>query len=435
MSLRLARGDLPPAIVTPPPGPRSRALSAELGRFEAPGVNTLGAAGEPAVVWQEALGANVLDVDGNRYVDLTAGFGVAAVGHRHPAVVAAVARQAGELVHGLGDVAAHPVRIALASRLAALVPVDDARVHFAISGADAVEIALKSALAATGRAGVLAFDPAYHGTTLGALAATSRPAFRAPFAAHLHPHVVRLPFAVPLDAVARALAGGRVGAVVVEPVVGREGVLLPPPGWLAGLAAAARAAGALVVADEIFTGFGRTGALFAVERDGVRPDLLCVGKALGGGLPLAAAIGRREVMEIWRVAGEALHTATFLAHPLACAAALATLELFAGEPLVARAAALGATLGPRLAALAAAHPAVREVRGVGAVWALELDTAAAARALTAACRARGVLLLCGGPQGRVVQLAPPLTLTDAQLAAALDALAASLAVAETADAR
>jgi len=430
---RLARGDLPPEIVAPPPGPRSRALAEELARFEAPGANTLAADDAPSVVWREASGANVVDVDGNRYVDLTAGFGVAAVGHRHPAVVAAVARQAEELVHGLGDVAAHPARVALATRLAALAPVDEPRVHFAVSGADAVEIALKSALAATGRPGVLAFDPGYHGTTLGALAASSRPEFRAPFAAHLHAHVVRLPYAAPRAAIARALTGGAVGAVVVEPVVGREGVIVPPPGWLAALAAAAREAGALVVADEVFTGFGRTGRLFALERDGVRPDLLCVGKALGGGLPIAAAIGRREVMEVWRTSGEALHTATFLASPLACAAALAVLDLFECEPFVARAAALGERLGPGLATLAARHAgAVVAVRGVGALWGLELVDAATAKAFAAACRARGVLLLAGGPAGRVAQLAPPFVLAEPQLDAALEVVDAALAEASAA---
>ena len=149
----------------------------------------------PALVWAEALGANVLDVDGNRFLDLTAGFGVAAVGHRHPRVVAAAADQAERLLHGLGDVAAHPARIALAARLCcpgarSTTP----RVHFAISGADAVEIAIKTAVLATGRSAVLAFDPVYHGVTLGALAATSRDAFRAPFRSHLHPHLYRLPF-------------------------------------------------------------------------------------------------------------------------------------------------------------------------------------------------------------------------------------------------
>jgi 4-aminobutyrate aminotransferase-like enzyme len=435
VSSALARGDLPPAIVVPPPGPCSRELSAELARVEAPTVNTLGPADEPAIVWREALGANVVDVDGNRYVDLTAGFGVAAIGHRHPAVVAAVARQASELVHGLGDVAAHPTRVALASRLAALAPVDEPRVHFAISGADALEIALKSALAATGRPGVLAFAPSYHGTTLGALAASSRDAFRAPFAAHLHPHVARLPFGAPAAEVARALAGGAIGAVVVEPVVGREGVLVPVAGWLAEVAAAARAAGALLVADEIFTGFGRTGRLFAVERDGVRPDLVCVGKALGGGLPIAAVVGRRDVMEVWRVAGEALHTATFLAHPLACAAALAALDVLEDERLVARAARLGERLAPRLAALAAEARGVREVRGLGALWGIRFDAPATARAVAAGCRGRGLLVLAGGAAGDVVQLAPPLAIADEPLAAALAALADAVRATESVDGR
>ncbi|MBP1644296.1 MAG: aminotransferase class-III [Acidobacteria bacterium] len=420
----LERGDLPPEIVTPPPGPRSRALAARLARAEAPGINTLGPGDLPTVVWREALGANVLDVDGNRFVDLTSGFGVAAVGHRHPRVVAAVGAQAARLLHGLADAAAHPARLELAERLAALAPVDDARVHFAVSGADAVEIALKTAVAATGRARVLAFEPAYHGVSLGALAASSRPEFRAPFAAHLHAHVTRLAFGADPAAVDRALAAAPFAAVLVEPVVGREGVLVPPAGWLAAVAAAARRHGALLVADEIFTGFGRTGRWFAVERDGVRPDLLCCGKALGGGLPIGAVLGTRRAMEVWRAGGEALHTGTFVAHPLACAAALATLDVLADEQLVTRAAALGLRLGEALARAAAGACAVR---GVGALWGLEFASAAAARQAAAAARAAGVLVLAGGAAGRVVQVAPPLVIAELQLERALAVLAAACA--------
>lgn len=426
---RLAGGAEAPRIVAPPPGPASRALSARLARAEAPGIDTLGPADEPAVVWREALGANVLDVDDNVYLDLTAGFGVAALGHRHPRVVAAVAAQAAELVHGLGDVAAHPARIALAERLAALAPMPpdaEPRVHFAVSGADSVEIALKTAVAASGRAPVLAFDPAYHGTSMGALAATSRAEFRAPFAPHLHPHVVRLPYACPVPELERTLALRPFAAVLVEPVVGREGVLVPPDGWLAALERAARANGALLVCDEIFTGFGRTGRRFACERDGVRPDLLCCGKALGGGLPIAATIGRRAAMEVWRVAGEALHTGTFVAHPLACAAALAALDVLDEERLVERAAELGARWGARLAARLAGAPGVRAVRGVGMLWGIELEDAPSARRLVGAARSRGLLVLAGGPEGRVVELVPPLTVAEPLLDLALERLAAAL---------
>lgn len=418
---KLARGDLLPRIVVPLPGPRSRELSARLARAEAPGVNTV-AGGEPAILWEEALGANVLDVDGNLYIDLTSGFGVAAVGHRHPRVVAAVKEQVGRLLHGLGDVHAHPGRVALAERLAALAPVDDPQVFFAVSGAEAVEIAVKTAVAATGRPGVLAFEPAYHGVTLGALAVTSRPEFRQPFQAHLHPHVRRLPFGCPEGEIERELARGDVACVLVEPIVGREGVLLPPPGWLAALADLCRRHGALLAADEIFTGFGRTGRLFAVEREGVRPDLLCVGKALGGGVPIAAAVGRSEVFRCWETAGEALHTSTFLGNPLACAAALAVLDVLEEEDLPARAARLGEALKDRLYSWPERCPKVKEVRGTGLLWGIELASREAAKRLVEESLRRGLLLLAGGPEGRVAQIVPPLTIAEDQIEAAMDTL-------------
>lgn len=428
---RLETGDQLPDIRTPPPGPRSRELSRDLARFEAPGVNTLGppgASGEPApaLVWEEALGANVLDVDGNRYVDLTAGFGAAAVGHRHPRVVAAVEEQSDRLLHGLGDVAAHPARIELARRLAALVPVDDPRLHFAVSGADAVEVAAKTAILAIRRPGVVAFEPAYHGLTLGALALSARDHFRRPFAPHLHPHVHRLRFGCDLAELDDLVARHPVAAVVVEPVVGREGVVLPPPGWLPGVADVCRRHGALLVADEIFTGFGRTGALFAVDHDEVRPDLLCCGKALAGGLPLGGVAGRAELMAAWATGGEALHTGTFLAHPLSCAAALAVLDVLEEEGLVERARRLGTALRPRLAAWPDRFPTVTEARGRGLLWGVEMGDAEAAKETAAALLRRGVLALAGGPEGRVIQIVPPLTVTEEQLRLALDLFEATL---------
>jgi 4-aminobutyrate aminotransferase-like enzyme len=424
-------GDLLPQIVVPPPGPRSRELSAALRELEAPGVNTLpaGAGGKPApasILWEEAQGANVRDVDGNVYVDLTSGFGVAAVGHRHPRVVAAVREQAGRLLHGLGDVHAHPLRIELARRLAAIAPVDDPQVFFAISGAEAVEIALKTALAVTGRPGILAFEPSYHGLTLGALAVTSRAAFRSLFAAHLHGHVRRLPFGAAAQRIDDELARGDVGAVIVEPIVGREGVRIPPPGWLAGIAEICRRSGALLIADEIFTGFGRTGRLFAVEHEGVRPDVLCCGKALGGGLPIACVIACRDHFRCWETPGEALHTATFVANPLSCAAALAVLDVLQEEDLPARAARLGDDLGQRLAAWPQCFEAVGEVRGRGLLWGIEIRSRERAKAWVQEGWSRGVLLLCGGPEGRVAQIVPPLTVREEQLAAAVEILESSL---------
>lgn len=420
--MTLPRGDLPPEVVTPPPGPRSRALCTDLARVEAPGVNTL-YRGKDQIVWAEALGSNVLDVDGNRYLDFTSGFGVAFVGHRHPAVVAAVTDQAGRLVHGLGDVAAHPGRIALAERLCRLAPVDDPVVYFAISGSDAVEVALKTALLATGRSILLAFEPAYHGLTLGALAAGSRREFQAPFEAHLHGNVRRLPFGAPLSDLRSAFAPGDVAAVVVEPIVGREGVLLPPAGWLAELAGLARTAGTLVVADEIFTGFGKTGRRFVVEAEGVRPDLLICGKALGGGLPIGAVIGTRGAMSAWASDGEARHTATFLAHPLATAAALATLEVIESDGLIERARTLGAHLADRTARWPRRFPrTITESRGRGLLQAVEFSEAAAAARFARGALERGVILLVGGPEGRVAQLVPPAVISRERLDDALDRL-------------
>jgi 4-aminobutyrate aminotransferase / (S)-3-amino-2-methylpropionate transaminase / 5-aminovalerate transaminase len=422
-------GDRPPRIVVPPPGHRSRELSAALRNLEAPGVNTV-PAGEPlqpSILWEEARGANVRDVDGNLYVDLTSGFGVAAVGHRHPRVVEAVREQAGRLLHGLGDVHAHPLRVELAGRLAALAPVDDPQVFFAISGAEAVEIALKTALGATGRPGIVAFEPSYHGLTLGALAVTSREEFRAPFAAHLHGHVRRLPFGVDLDRIGNALTRGDAGAVIVEPIVGREGVLIPPAGWLAGVSEICRRTGTLLIADEIFTGFGRTGRLFAVEHDGVRPDVFCCGKALGGGLPIAAVIARRDLFRCWETRGEARHTATFLANPLACAAALAALDVLIEEDLPARAARLGADLGRRLASWPERFAGIEEVRGRGLLWGVVLRTPEIAKNRVRGALSRGVLLLAGGPAGRVAQIVPPLTIKAELLAAAVGILESVLA--------
>ncbi|MDY7091442.1 MAG: aspartate aminotransferase family protein [Acidobacteriota bacterium] len=430
-SPRLRRGDLLPRMVAPPQGPHLAELSRCLDTYEAPGINTL-QNGRAAVGWAEARGANVLDVEGNRYLDFTAGFGVAAVGHRHPKVMAALRRQSGRLVHGLGDAHPHPLRAQLAERLCRLAPVPDPLVYFAISGADAVEIALKTALLNGRGPGVLAFDPGYHGLTLGALAVTSRAQFRQPFASHLHHRLHRLPFGGDPAAVERLFAKHpEIGCAVVEPLVGREGVLIPPNRWLRDLAKICHRHGVLLVADEIFTGFGRTGHLFAVQGEGVEPDLLCCGKALGGGLPIAAVLGRRRLMEAWASGGEALHTGTFVAHPLACATSLAVLDVLEEESLADRARRLGERVETELQDWPRRFPPVVATRGRGLLWGVELDRSETAYRWVAEARRRGVLVLAGGPSGAVTQLVPPLTITERQLDTGLALLRQALtAVAE-----
>lgn len=367
-----------------------------------------------------ARGGNVVDVDGNVYVDWTAGFGVAFSGHSPPQVLRAWFVQAERQMHGLADAGAHRLRLELAEEILSLAPVADGRVHWAISGADAVDLALKAAWLATGRAGVLSFDPAYHGLGLAATAVASRPAFRDPFAPLLAPErVVRLPYAADRQALRRSFASRRPGAVIVEPIAGREGIRRPPEGWLAQLAEVAAEHDALLIADEVLTGGGRTGRWFAVEHDGVQPDLLCCGKAISGGTPLAAVVGRAEVLAaLDQGGGEALHTSTFLAQPPACAAALANLDRTRRLDLLARAGRLGQRI-ERWAGEAGV-----EASGRGALFGLHMASAQQAARFTTRARRRGLLVLAAGS---VVQLTPPAILTAAQLNASFDIFSEILA--------
>jgi 4-aminobutyrate aminotransferase-like enzyme len=432
-------------VRTPPPGPASSALLATMLAAEAPAAHAL-LRGDRPPVWSRATGSLVWDADDNRYVDFASGFGAAAIGHAHPRVVLAVREQAGRLVHGFGDVHPHETRIALAARLAALAPFDDARVLFAQSGSEAVELALKTAQLATGRPGVLAFTAGYHGQSTGALEVSGWPRFREPFEGHapaaLHPRARWAPYgrcsrcdlglSYPACALACVREAGRileaaekrlggVGAILVEPVLGRGGDHVPPPEWLPGIAELARRSGALLVADEIFTGLGRTGARWASVAAGVVPDLVCVGKALGGGLPLAAVLVRRAHAEAWQsaapVSGETLHSATFYAHPLACAAALAALDVLDDEDLVTRAEIVGERLHEALGQMAGAYPdLVREVRGRGMMAGLVLDSPRRVHEIVAACLADGLIVLPGGYEGDVLSLAPAFTIDERQMA-------------------
>lgn len=413
------------AIVTAIPGPRSRALAAELARYEAPGVTYLGA--DYPVFWERAAGALVTDVDGNRYLDLTSAFGVAATGHTNPRVAAAIAEQTGRLIHGMGDVHPTEVRTRLLARLAALAPGELSKTYLATSGAEAIEFALETALLATGKPHAIAYRGAYHGLSLGALEVGGIEKFRDPFAALVSSHATLLPYPGASDDAETAQSAARaalvrdpqIGAIVVEPIQGRGGVIVPPAGFLRGLRALCDERGLILIVDEIYTGFGRTGATFACQHDGVVPDLLCVGKALAGGVPLAATIGTPRVMDAWPVsAGEALHTSTFLGNPLACAAALANLDEMTRLDVVGSVRARAGALGARLRLLGA-RAGVREVRGLGFLWALELADGALANRIVVRALARGLVLLQSGPTGTSVTIAPPLTIEDAQLDRAL----------------
>jgi 4-aminobutyrate aminotransferase/(S)-3-amino-2-methylpropionate transaminase len=410
-----------PRITAPVPGPRSRALAERLRAVENPEVTFLG--DPPPIFWERGAGANVWDADGNRYVDLLAGFGAAVLGYAHPELEAAVAAQVGRLQHAMGDVYPAERKLELLEALARALPGGLGSAILSASGSDAVESALKTALVATGRPGVVAFEGAYHGLGLGALDATHRDDFRAPFLARLagRTRFVRFGDADAARAAARACDAG---AILFEPIQGRGGLVFPPAGFVAELRRVADELGALLVADEVYTGLGRTGRWLACEHEGVVPDVVALGKALGGGLPLSACVGRAEVMRRWPASrGEALHTSTHLGNPVSCAAGVVVLGALERERLVQRSADVGARFLAGLQKRLASSARVRDVRGRGLLVAVELDSAPLARSLVGELLRSGWITLGEGPEGRTLAFTPPLTIAEPLLDAAAERLA------------
>ncbi|MDB4974358.1 MAG: Gamma-aminobutyrate alpha-ketoglutarate aminotransferase [Myxococcaceae bacterium] len=427
-----------PTLLTSIPGPRSSALADELARAECPALTArrarraehTGASHDP-ISWQQAAGANVRDVDGNVFVDLTGGFGAALFAHRHPPIVEAVSQQLGQLVHALGDLQPSERKVALLSALSRSAPFA-ARTILGLSGADAIEAALKTALLATKRPGVVAFEGGYHGLSHGPLAACGYgEGFRKPFAEQLNPHVRFAPYATDEAEVARALHAlelaiealeGRAGALLLEPLQGRGGVRMPAPGFLRKAAELAHARGLLVIVDEIYTGLGRSGHMFLYLAEHVEADLVCLGKGLGGGFPISACIGREEVMAAWGdPAGEALHTSTFLGNPIACAAALATLQ----ELELRDVPALARERERKLRAALHTLPGVR-VRGRGLLLGVELGAPERVLFVMRALLERGYIIAPAGAPPSVLCLTPPLCLTDRQIDGFVRALSACL---------
>jgi len=448
-----------PHVVTPPPGPRSRASAKRLRRAE--GAAMWGAEESP-IVWARGRGAVVLDVDGNRYVDLTAGFGVLSLGHSAPEVARAVSAQARKLTQGLGDLMPHEGREKLVRRLATLGGGVLDRALLASTGAEAVELALKTAHLATGRRRVVAFTGAYHGQSYGALSVTDYPGLGKPFAAQIPDLAVRVPYPYAYRCPLARSCGGRCdlrclddaieivdrslegadppGAILIEPIQGRSGCVIPPADYLPRLRAAAHERGLLLILDEVMTGAGRTGPFWAWERYGeaAAPDLLVAGKGLGGGVAIAALLGRKKVMESWRdhilPSGEAPHSSTFYGHPLACAGALRAIDRLTAPETRAHVERVGAVLEEGLRAVAGHSPIVGDVRAAGLMAAVELvrdrDSRAPAPELTgqtiAALAGEGVLAYPGGVHDNVICFTPPLTITEEQIRFAVEALQRAL---------
>jgi acetylornithine/succinyldiaminopimelate/putrescine aminotransferase len=365
-----------------------------------------------------AQGCRLFGADGRTYLDFIAGISVVNVGHCHPAVTEAVALQARLYAHTMvyGEHLQRP-QVQLAARLAALAPSPLDAIYFLTTGAEAVDAALKLAVKLTGRSRLVAFDGAYHGDTVGALACFGSAEWRAPFSALL-PAVDFLPYG-DFDALERISPD--IAGVIVEPVQGEGGIRVPPDGWLAALRARCTATGALLIFDEIQTGLGRVGDWFAARRFGVTPDVLLVAKAVGGGMPLAGVMAPRDVLRRFAAEPPFSHITTFGGHPVSCAAGLAALNVIEREGLLENANRMGSRLMDGLRAIAAVAPAgrVREVRGVALMIGVEHDTRATARGIVERCRAAGLILETNLLNEPTIRFSPPLIVTEAEVDEAL----------------
>ena len=397
---------------------------------------------------ERAGGGVVVDIDGNHLIDLASGIAVTSVGASAPAVVSRVQEQAARFTHTCFLVTEYDGYIAVAEQLNLLTPGTHAKRTVLFStGAEAVENAVKIARVATGRTDVVVFDHAFHGRTLLAMAMTAK---EIPYKAGFGPfpgEVHRAPYAYPLrwpsgadncaqeslqalEALLDQVGADHVAAIIIEALQGEGGFIVPAPGFLPGVAALAARHGIVLVVDEVQSGLGRTGDLFASEHEGIVPDLICTAKALGGGLPLAAVTGRAELMDTVPAGGLG---GTYAGNPLACAAALGVFEMFESHDLLARARRIEAVVREKLEPLAQELAVIAEVRGRGAMMAIELVRPGTlepapdlAKAVAARCHSRGVLLLVCGTYGNVIRLLPPLVIGEELLAEGLDILADTL---------
>jgi 4-aminobutyrate aminotransferase-like enzyme len=418
------------------------------------------------IVWERARGVYVWDAEGKKYLDLTAAFGVAAAGHANPNVVKAGQKQMAKLLHAMGDVHPHALKAELARELSRITferwanfrrdefhesqtkksgirgARPSGKTIFNNSGFEAVESALKTAMLATKKNGVIAFAGAYHGLGYGALNVTQRNFFRSPFQSQLREFGHFAPFPKKVSDLAAVefqvrhfFRRERIGAILVEPVQARGGCNVPPKEFLPLLRKLCDEFGALLILDEIYTGFGRTGKWFACEHSQTVPDLICLGKALTGGFPLSACVGRADLMDAaWPPSrGEAIHTSTFLGHPVGCAMALAQISEIEKLNLPERSAELGEFLLEELSKVQSSKSKVScSPRGLGLLAGLELNLPngkPATEIVIATIKkllARGFIFLPEGEFGNIISFTPPLTITKTQLAKAVAELQKAL---------
>lgn len=431
-----------PDIQTQIPGPKSLALAARLAAHECRNVTFMNQ--DFPIFWQRATGNNVWDADGNRFLDFTSAFGVAGLGHSPPPVTAALIHQAGELIHGMGDVHPTELKVAVCEKISQLTferwDGRAGKILLGNTGFEAIEAALKTSLLATGKPGILSFENAYHGLGYGSLAAGSMDRFRDPFAAQLSDFGHSLPFPhctceqdhtcspdclgqlKPLEvSIREQLKQNPTGAILVEPIQGRGGKVVPPSGFLPMLRQICDETGTLLILDEILTGLNRCGSLFACEASNTIPDLICLGKSLASGLPLSACVGSAELMDrAWPASeGEAIHTTTHLGNPPACAMALASLELHSQAKLALQVRERGALFRSLIKNIEL-HSCGR-VRGRGLLLGVEIlnqkgqpDRAATSEFVVHSLK-KGLIVLADSPEGNVLSLVPPFDISENEM--------------------
>ncbi|HEX6481977.1 MAG TPA: 4-aminobutyrate--2-oxoglutarate transaminase [Ktedonobacteraceae bacterium] len=421
------------------PGAKSRELLARRQEFVARGVSS-----STSIFAAKADGATIEDVDGNRYIDFAGGIGAMNIGHARPEVTRAITEQAAKFTHTCFSVMMYEPYVDLAERIVKLAPGDfPKKALFFNSGAEAVENAVKIARWATGRPAIITFDNAFHGRTLMTMTMTSKvKPYKYGFGPYA-PEVYRAPFPYPyrmnmtekeasafcISELERMFTGDvapdQVAAIVIEPVQGEGGFMVAPPGFLRALKSVCEKYGILFVADEIQSGFCRTGRMFAVEHDGVAPDLMIIAKSMGAGMPISGVVGRADIMD---APAPGTLGGTYSGNPVACAAALAVLDLFEQEDYAARSREIGHAITTRFLKLQERFPMIGDVRGLGGMVAMELvkdpatkepDSHAASDVLAAAHH-RGLLLIKAGMYDNVLRVLVPLSVTDEQLQQGLD---------------
>jgi len=456
-----------PQIFTNVPGEKSLDWGLRLGEVECRNTTFLG--DDWPIFWERAEGVNVWDVDGNRFLDMTSGFGVAGLGYGLTAE--ALRRQSDVLLHAMGDVHPARVKVELCEALSEITyekwEGKKGKCLFGNSGFEAVEAALKTAVLATGRTGILSFEGGYHGLGYGALLGQGIGWFREPFEGQIAKVTQRLKF--PRDSAGLEIFreelgrvdGSKIGAVLVEPIQGRGGIVVPPEGFLVQLRAWCDAVGAVLIFDEIYTGFWRTGRMFACEGGGrqndedarlellgpgddedarlesrgpsgenqarvdsrgpvVVPDLICLGKALSGGFPISVCVGRAEVMDAWpESGGEALHTSTFLGNPMGCAMSLEAIRRYRAPEMEGLVRKVSDHLETRLRKLESLD-CVREVRGKGLMMGVQFDSGERVLELVKAMLRAGAIALPDGPEGDVLALTPALGISGEEIDFSID---------------